>query len=117
MARTALTPITSTRAGVALTYSAANADGHSIANTAERVMLLVNNGSASAITVTFDVPKTVDGNAVADLTGTVAAGAVKMFGPFPMALYNQTASAVVNVDFSAVATVTVAAVILGSAAY
>ena len=116
MARTALTPVVSTRAGVALTFGAANADGHSLANAENEALLIVTNGSASPITVTIPIPKTVDGKAIASLEVAVAAGATKVIGPFPKGLYNQTGD-VVHINFSDVTTVTVAAIELGSDAY
>lgn len=78
-----------------------------------KTFLRVKNGSASPITVTIDCPGSIDGQAIADLTVTVAAtgdGAGLDFvdiGPFT-STFNQ-ADGFVWAVFSAVATVTVGA--------
>jgi len=109
MARTALTVNEVVRAGVAFSPSAANVDGHSLANDRNAALFLyVNNGSGSSVTVTIQTPGTVDGLAVADRTVAVAAAAEKLIGPFPSGVYDQSDGAV-YVDFSAVTSVTVAA--------
>lgn len=113
MAREALTPITTSRSGVALAYTAAIADGHSFANSGQDVVLFVKNGSGAPVNVTVDIPKVVDGVAMTDLVVAVAAGATRIIGPFPKGLYNQSGN-VVHVDYSATASVEVAAVKLGS---
>lgn len=108
MARTALTVSEIVRSGLTLSASAANADGHSLVNTDKNAALLlyVNNGSGSPITVTIQTPGTVDGLAIADRTVTVAAGAERFIGPLTAKDYNQS-DGTVYVDFSAVTTVTV----------
>jgi hypothetical protein len=90
--------------------------GDTFANTGAE-LLLVNNGSASPITVTIDYVPTADGNAVTDLAVTVAAGVTKAIGPFPPALYNDTgvSGGLVKATCSSVTTVTVKAIKLGSA--
>jgi hypothetical protein len=108
MARTVLPVQQVARTGLIPAYSAANADGHSIANDG-RVFHHVKNGSGSSINVTMPTPVTVDDLAVADLVVAIAAGAEKMIGPFPPGIYNQ-ADGTMHVDYSAVTTVTVAAV-------
>ena len=87
-------------------------DGDSFANDG-RTFLYVINGSVGAITVTVDTPATVDGQALADLTVTVAAtgdgdGLDKKFiGPFT-ATSNQSGGTVL-VTCSAVATILIGA--------
>lgn len=70
---------------------------------------MVKNDDASAITVTLVTQGTVDSQAVADRTVTVAAGAIKLIGPFPTATYNDS-SGNVQVTYSAVTSITVGAV-------
>lgn len=109
MARTALTPTQITRAGVAPTLSAANADGHSVSN-AHSPFLHVNNGSGGSITVTILIPKTLDGQSIANSGRqvTVPAGQARLIGPFPPGTYEQ-ADGTVHVNFSSVTSVTVGA--------
>lgn len=104
MARTDLSTQRITRSGLDPSYTAANVDGHSISNDGS-VVLHVKNGDASAHTVTLVTPRKVDGLDVADLTVSVPAGGERIIGPFPPATFGR----VVDVDFSAVTSVTVAA--------
>ncbi len=109
MARIALTPLVATRAGIAETLSAVDAGlQHSFDNTLGDNLLIVKNGGASPITVTLKIAPVMDGAAVTSKTVSVAAGAQMIIGPFPTGLYNQSDQAV-YVDFSASASVTVAA--------
>lgn len=112
MARTALASHAVVDEGVAVTMSAANVDGHSIAGGGD-VILLVENGSGSSINVTIQTPATTDGLAVADQVVAVAAGVTKAIGPFRPATYDRPTGAadagLVYVDFSAVTSVTCAA--------
>lgn len=105
MAATALVPVQITRAGAVDTLSAANVDGHTIANPQEKCWIEVNNGSGASINVTLDIITTVDGQPVTDRVVAVAAGARKKIGPFPIVNYGDN----VTVTFSAVTTVTVGA--------
>lgn len=117
MARTTLGLTSTVRSsGVLFSPSAANVDGHSIDNSSEQVFVYVNNGSGASITVSFPIPKTIDGCAVADKTVTIGAGANRMIGPFPKGIYNQTGD-LLHVNFSSVTSVTVAAVKFGSNVY
>lgn len=112
MARTALASHALVDEGVAVTMTAANVDGHSIAGGGD-VILLVENGSAGSINVTIQTAATTDGLAVADQVVAVAAGALKAIGPFKPTTYDRASGAAdagkVYVDFSAVTTVTCAA--------
>src|SRR5688500_167062 len=104
MARTALTPQSFTSAGAVPAYSAANADGHSVVNSG-RTLLHVKNGGGSSINVTIQTPGSVDGLALPDKVIAVANGAEKIIGKLATNVYNQ-ADGTVNVDFSAVTSVT-----------
>jgi len=108
MARTTLSIQDIVRSGLNPSYEAANADGESVDNNG-RVFLHIKNGSGVSVTVTIQTPGTVDGLAVADRTVVIPAGEERMPGVFPPADYNQSDGAV-YVDFSAVTTVTVAAI-------
>lgn len=114
MARTVLAPIVSTRAGIAVPYTAANVDGHSIVNPGEGMMIHVKNGGASPINVTIKTAMKVDGRLVPDLVVAVPNASDRLIGPFQKEVYNQTGGTV-NVDFSAITSVTVAAIQLGAA--
>lgn len=106
MARTASAVQQIVRTGLTPAYSAANADGHSIANDG-RVFQHIKNGSGSSINVTAQTPATVDGLAVAERVVAIPAGEERMIGPFQPGIYNQ-ADGSVYIDYSAVTTVTVA---------
>lgn len=110
MARTALTVNAVAETGTTLSATSANADGHSLANTARssKLFLYVNNGSGGSINVTIQTPQTVRGLAVADQVVAVGAGVETIIGPFDASFYNQS-DGTVYADFSAVTSVTVAA--------
>lgn len=72
-------------------------------------MFLVKNGSGSPITVTFDIIPTIDGAAVTDPAPSVAAGATRIFGPFPPAYYTDPATGLAKATCSATTTITVIA--------
>lgn len=109
MARTAITPQTVTSSGLNPTMEAANVDGHSIP-LRRGLALVVSNGSASPITVTIPTPGSIDGNAIADKTVSIANGNVRhMIAIGAQDVYRQS-TGVAHIDFSAVATVTVALV-------
>lgn len=106
MASTLISPQTISRAGLGPAFAAANVDGHFWPNTGQQ-FLHVKNGSASPITVTFPIPVTVDGQAVAARTVSVpATTGERIIGPFPTQ-YNDTLGNA-NCTFSAVTTVTCA---------
>ena len=112
MAASALTVQEITRAGVAITAAAANVDGNFFTNSGN-IALRVINGGASPITVTVPAQANCDQGTKHDITVTVANGATKEIGPFQMRHYND-ASGYVQVTYSAVADVTVAAVKLAA---
>ncbi len=107
MARTQLVPQPIVVAGLEPAYAAANVDGHSI-TPAVNVFLHVKNGSASPINVTLDASAKVRGQAVPDIVVAVPASEDRMIGPFYTDLFSSPLTGLVNVDFSAVTTVTVA---------
>lgn len=109
MARTTLTPVAKADGGAAVVFAAANAAGHMVPGGGDTIVL-VTNGGGSPITVTVQTPATMDGKAVAEETGSVAAGATKRFGPFDPDTYDRPTGAAdagqVYIDFSAVTSVT-----------
>ena len=108
MARTALVPQQVVRTGLTPVFSAANADGHSIANDG-KVVLEVKNTSGAPINVTIQTPGSVDGLAIADLVVAIPlTSGDKIIGPFPPGIYNQ-ADGTIYVDFAAAPGLTVAA--------
>lgn len=108
MPRTTLAAQTVSSAGISPTYEAANVDGYSLALVRGR-LVHVKNTSAAAITVTVPTPQKVDALDVAERTYTVAAtNGELMFSLGDGGPYRQT-SGVAFIDFSAVASVTVAA--------
>lgn len=106
MPRTAILPQTVTASGLTATYEAANVDGNSFTWAARRILHVVND-DAAGITVTIPTPATVNGLAVEDQTVAVGAGTDVFIGPFGASAFRQDNSTV-HVDYSAVASVTVA---------
>lgn len=94
--------------GQAVTMQAASGGGDTIP-VAENGALLVRNGDASSKTVTVVVPGSQYGQARADIPVVVAAGATALIGPFPFDLADPI-TRVINVTYSAVTSVTVAAI-------
>ena len=93
--------------GKTITYTAASAGGDKVAP-GPNVYLLVKNGSAAAITVTLDTTGTAfNGVAIPDTAVTVAAGAETII-PIT-ADYRNTTDGLAAITYSAVTTVTVAA--------
>lgn len=103
----ALTVQDVTAAGITPVYVAASATGDSFPNNG-RVMLHVKNGGASPITVTIVSAKTCNFGFQHDITVTVNASSEKMIGPFPPERFNND-QGMVQVNYSAVTSVTVAA--------
>ncbi|RJX18505.1 MAG: hypothetical protein C4570_06400 [Ammonifex sp.] len=94
-------------AGLTPSYAAAAAGGDNFTNDG-RAFLHVKNGSASSINVTVDSAVPCNQGFDHDITVAVAAGADKMIGPFDPERFNDSTGKV-NVTYSAVTTVTVAA--------
>lgn len=107
MARTAITPQSVTTAGAAITLEAANVAGNSV-RYAEHRAVWVKNASGSPVTVTLPTPGTSDGLAITDRTVSVPATT----GERLIKLHRNEVQAddTVNIDYSAVTSVTVAVV-------
>ncbi len=101
-------------AGVAVTLATAAAGGDQFSNDG-RTELRVKNGGGSPITVTITAQRTTAKKSgmgtlnKANGGGSVAAGAEKTFGPFPVAAFNDTNNKV-QVTYSAVTSVTAGAI-------
>lgn len=111
MARTLLATQAAVQAGVVVTPTAANVDGHWID---PDDILLVVNGAGAPITVTLVTPETRAGLAVGDQTITVTNGTSKYIhvpkpdqAPF---LQPDTNAGMIYVDFSSITTITCAAI-------
>ena len=94
--------------GTDLLFAAADVAGDTIPPRDDGVVV-VRNGSGAEITVTVVVPGSKYGKARPDITKAVAAGAFAVFGPFPTDLADP-ADHLVDISYSAVTTVTVAAI-------
>lgn len=116
MPRTALATQTADSDGLTVAFTAANVDGHSIPGGGQTI-LLVDNASAGAINVTVQTPATQDGLAVAEQVVAVPAGATSAIAGLSSRTFDRPSGATdpgqVYVDFSAVASVTVAALAVG----
>lgn len=75
----------------------------------EHTFLIVKNGSGSSINVTIDTTATAFGQPIANEVIAVAAGATSYIGPWPPAEVEQPGTGLCDVTYSAVTTVTVAA--------
>jgi len=79
--------LTQRTTGLDLAGTAADAAGDEWPNTGQEVVA-VKNGSGAPITVTETFRQTPDGATVTSLSASVAAGATRVFGPFPPTYYN-----------------------------
>lgn len=104
MPRTAITAQRVAVAGTALATEPANVDGNSVQMDSRRV-LLVKNASAASVNVTLPTTTTLEGLTVGNRVVAVPAGADRYIRPSSTAVQPTGA---VNVDYSAVASVTVA---------
>lgn len=109
MATLAVTNVS--RSGYDLAGLAAATGGGDAFPTTGQEYLIVKNGDGSDHTVQFlfNSGSTVDGTAATAPTHNVTAGHTAVFGPFPPSIYGD-ASGLVQVRYSAVTSVTVAAV-------
>ena len=104
-----LTVVPCTRAGATFTLVSATAPasgGDEFVNTGKEV-LWVANGSVAPINVTLDIESTVDGAAATDPVVVVTNGTTKIIGPFPTAIYNNSATGRVSFTVSLETTITV----------
>ena len=108
MALNTLTVLECSRAGVATSYAAANADGSYFKNDG-KVFLHVKNADAAPHTVTVTPTQKVLGQAIPAFNIAINAGAEAMIGPFPPAVFND-GNGNAQVTFSAVTAVTILAV-------
>lgn len=92
--------------GLAPSYSAASGGGDEF-TPGDSVFLHVKNGSGSGVTVTVVTPGTVVGQAIGDVTNTVAAGGDEFMGPFP-AQHFAAADGKADVTWSATTSITFA---------
>ena len=107
---------TSSRAGVALTQTAASADGHTVINAGSDVMIVVNNVvPVASTTLTIEAGISVDGLVVPDKTVVVAAGKIAVIGPFPKSVYNQ--AGLIEFTLTPITSVFVSAIVPGSNGY
>lgn len=112
MARVSLARQQLADTGLTAAYSPAAAEGHSIENNG-RVVLHVCNGSDVDITVKILSGYVRAGLKLADRVVEVGAGKSVFIGPFAIDIYNQSdgGAGQIYVDYSAVESVTVAALL------
>lgn len=96
------------RTGITPTFTAADVAGDRFANDG-RTMVRVKNGSGSAVTVTFVIPTTVDGQAVTGKAMVVPATTGDVMSDVFPPEYNNSLGEV-SWTYSAVSSVTVAVV-------
>lgn len=97
-------------AGANPTFVAASVGGDKVAPN-DRGALHVRNSSGASINVTVAVPgNTRFGPAAPDVVIAVPAAADRLIGPFPFELADQATDNLVAITYSAVTTVTVAAI-------
>jgi len=103
MASAPLTVTKISRAGVVLGDVAATADGNTFQNTGYEFQYIQTSGTGTTLTIA--VQATLDGQAVANKTVTLASTAEKLVGPFPTDKYND-ANGNVVLTYSSVTGVT-----------
>lgn len=104
MPATRINPVRILQTGVVepVAVAADTVNGNIVTN-ADGLQLTVNNTGGTPVTVTLKTSATVEGQAVADLTVTVAAGTAKRLGSFSRALFGE------DVEFSVSGACTLAA--------
>lgn len=95
--------------GVEVTLGAADTNGNFFTNNG-KTFLVVNNASGNSIDVMIASPTPCNQGATHNITVAVAAGKTKYIGPFDYWRFSP--NGVVNITYSAVTSVTVAAVSL-----
>ena len=95
---------------------AAGGSGDYFDNTSGSVLFYVNNQNASNQTVTFvfNSNSTIDGQAPASPSGTVATGKRQIFGPFNASWYSNTSTGLMNVTYSNATNMTVMPFLMGN---
>ena len=109
MARTDLTIQEIAITGLAPTFAAAETDGNMWLGRGNE-FLVVKNASGSSINVTLDATGLFKGLALTDPVIAVPAAGERWIGPFEKGAFAQSSDGKVYVDYSAVASVTVAVV-------
>ncbi len=94
--------------GLEPTYASAAAGGDTFVNDGDVFFHIINSDTASK-TVTLTTAGKIQGINIADITVTVPASEDRMIGHFPPAIFNS-GSTGVSVSYSAVTSVTVAAI-------
>ena len=110
MVRTEIVATGLSKSGIATTLVAAHTDDNMFINTG-RTFVIINNADVAEKDVTFVTPLEVDGQGVADKIVAIPATSDRLIGPFPPALYNQTAApdiGKVHVNFEDFADATIA---------
>jgi hypothetical protein len=98
-----------TRTGLAPAYAAAAAGGDSF-RPGPTTFLHIKNAGTAAITATVVTPGRTQGFDIADLAVTVGAGGEAMLGPLPADLFRDPADGLADITWSAVTSVTFAAI-------
>ncbi len=101
-----LTILESDRVNGALRAPVAAAGGGDKYLNTGREIFIVNNGGGAPINVQITPTATVDGQAAAQRSMAIAAGAARMFGPYNPKDWND-ATGYFNIGYSGVTTVTV----------
>jgi hypothetical protein len=107
-----LTTQTITRAGTVVTFAAATGGGDAMA-CGSGMMLRVNNGGGSPITVTLAIPSGSSGWPNVAYTSTaisVTNGTIRDIGPIAAPIYQDPTTGLCTITYSGVTSVTVAAV-------
>lgn len=119
MARSPLTPVTTSASGSILAAAGAvdASNGNEFEN-AGRAMIEITNGSATACTATFVTNGSYSVGAVAyaiaDLTVVIATSQTKVCGPFDTTLFNS-ATNTVEINWSHGTTITARVITMGTA--
>ena len=100
---------TISRAGLTPALQAASSGGDSW-EPSSTTFLVAKNGSASSITVTVATTATAFGQPISNVAVPVAAGAEVWFGPFDPGMVAQSGTNLGNLTYSAVTSLTIAAV-------
>lgn len=93
------------RDGLQAVLVAADVAGDEFVNTGKE-FIVIDNASGGNLTATFDIQKTIDGQAVTDRAVVIPTGERWYVGPFQTGVYNDNDSHV-NVAYSTVTSVTV----------
>lgn len=97
-------------AGLTPSYAAAAAGGDQF-QPGDDVMLHIKNGSGASITVTVASPQPCSQGVTHNLVVSVPAAGERMIGPLPAARFANPTTGLVNITYSAAASVTVAAIL------